>query len=77
MCGYLGGAGSIDFALHMPPIGLVLLTIIWIGAYLKDKTLFFSGSMKETRHEQHLSGFSRGPALLTESAPPVGLPGSQ
>ena len=43
MCGYLGGAGSIDLALHMPPLGLFLLTIIWIGAYLKDKALFFPG----------------------------------
>ena len=79
LCGYLGGAGAIDLALHMPPIALVLLTLIWIGAYLKDKTLFFPGpsqASERNAHEPHRSGFEHRASLLTENAPPAGQPGA-
>jgi fatty acid desaturase len=41
VCGYLGGAASIEIAGHQPPMALVLLTLFWVGVFLKDSTLFF------------------------------------
>lgn len=46
VCGYLGGAGAIEIAGHQPPIAFVLLTVIWIGAFLKDRTLFLGAATK-------------------------------
>jgi hypothetical protein len=40
ICGYLGGAGVAEIIGHQPPTAFVLLTLIWIGAYLKDESLF-------------------------------------
>jgi hypothetical protein len=40
LCGYLGGAGAIEIVGHQPPTAFVLLTLIWIGAFLKDQLLF-------------------------------------
>ena len=40
LCGYLGGAGSIEISQHLPPTAFILLTIFWIGAYLNEKSLF-------------------------------------
>lgn len=47
LCGYLGAAGAIEIAGNQPPVAFVLLTLIWIGVFLKDRSLFIS--------DQHLS----------------------
>jgi len=40
VCSYLGGATAIEIAGHHPNVAPLLLTLIWIGVYLKDKSLF-------------------------------------
>ena len=40
LCSYLGGAAAIEIAGHQPPTAFVLLTLIWIGVYLKDRLIF-------------------------------------
>jgi hypothetical protein len=40
LCCYLGGALSIELAGGKPPMAAIFLTILWIGAYLRDKQLF-------------------------------------
>lgn len=42
LCGYLGAAGAIEIAGNQAPVALVLLTIIWIGVFLKDRSLFLT-----------------------------------
>jgi hypothetical protein len=42
ICCYLGGALSIELAGAQPPMAAVLLTILWIAAYLRDKSVFVS-----------------------------------
>lgn len=42
LCGYLGGAGSIEISQHLAPTAFILLTIVWIGAYLRNSELFFT-----------------------------------
>jgi hypothetical protein len=37
---YLGGAAAVEIGGGKPPVGLVLITLIWIGFYLKDKSNF-------------------------------------
>lgn len=37
---YLGGALSIELAGGQPPMAAILLTLIWISAYLRDKNSF-------------------------------------
>jgi hypothetical protein len=46
LCGYLGGAGAIEIVGHRPPTAFVLLTLIWIGVYLKDKSIFTDATSK-------------------------------
>ncbi|CAN5199795.1 hypothetical protein BH09BAC6_BH09BAC6_00040 [soil metagenome] len=40
LCGYLGGAGAIEISQHLPPTAFILLTLVWIGAFLKDSSVF-------------------------------------
>jgi hypothetical protein len=40
LCCYLGGAGSIEISQHLAPTAFILLTILWIGAYLRNPELF-------------------------------------
>ncbi|MDN3658604.1 hypothetical protein QWZ08_23365 [Ferruginibacter paludis] len=40
LCGYLGGAGAIEISQHLPPTAFILLTLVWIGVFLKDKSIF-------------------------------------
>lgn len=40
LCSYLGGAMSIELAGGQPPMAAIFLTLLWIGVYLKDKTVF-------------------------------------
>ena len=40
LCCYLGGALSIELAGGQPPMATVFLILIWVGVYLKDKTVF-------------------------------------
>lgn len=40
LCGYLGGAGAIEISQHLPPTAFILLTIVWIGVFLKDNSIF-------------------------------------
>lgn len=37
---YLGGALSIELAGGQPPMAAILLTLIWISVYLRDKSSF-------------------------------------
>ena len=46
VCGYLGGAGVVEIIGHQPPSAFVLLTLIWIGAYLKDQSVFVGTTTK-------------------------------
>jgi len=46
MCGYLGGAGAIEIVGHQPPTAFFLLTLFWIGVYLKDQLMFTGVSAK-------------------------------
>ncbi len=39
---YLGGAASIEIAGHSAPVALALLTVLWIGVYLRDKNMFLN-----------------------------------
>jgi hypothetical protein len=48
LCGYLGGAGAIEISQHLPPTAFILLTIVWMGVFLRDKSIF-------TRREPVLS----------------------
>lgn len=40
LCSYLGGALSIELAGGQPPMATIFLILIWVGVYLKDKTVF-------------------------------------
>ncbi|MFM7021671.1 MAG: DoxX family protein [Flavobacteriales bacterium] len=40
VCSYLGGALSIELAGNQPPSAAILLTVIWIAAFLRDRSLF-------------------------------------
>lgn len=40
LCCYLGGALSIELGAGQPPMAAVFLVILWIGVYLKNKTVF-------------------------------------
>lgn len=40
ICSYLGGALSIELASGQMPTAAIILTIIWIAAYLRDSSLF-------------------------------------
>jgi hypothetical protein len=40
ICSYLGGALSIELASGQPPSAAILLAIIWISVFLRDKSLF-------------------------------------
>ncbi len=44
VCGYLGGAASIEIAGHQPPMALLLLTLFWVGVFLRDSSFFFTPS---------------------------------
>jgi hypothetical protein len=40
LCGYLGGAGAIEISQHLPPTAFILLILVWIGVFVKDKSIF-------------------------------------
>ena len=40
LCCYLGGALSIELAGGEPPVSSMLLVVIWVSVYLKDKLMF-------------------------------------
>lgn len=40
LCCYLGGAASIELAGGAFPIALVLITLLWISMFLKNKAVF-------------------------------------
>lgn len=40
VCSYLGGALSIELASAQPPSAAILLTMVWIAAFFRDKSLF-------------------------------------
>ncbi|RYF66989.1 MAG: DoxX family protein [Cytophagaceae bacterium] len=40
---YLGGAIATEISTGSPPAAAILLALIWVGAFLKDRTIF-SGS---------------------------------
>ncbi|MBI3136221.1 MAG: DoxX family protein [Bacteroidetes bacterium] len=42
--GYLGGAMSIELAAGQFPMAAVLLSVIWIAVYLRNKQMFLNGS---------------------------------
>ena len=47
ICGYLGGALSIELSIGRMPTAAVLLMLIWIGAFLSDKSLFVKQAVTE------------------------------
>jgi len=42
ICGYLGGALSIELATAQPPSAAIFLIIVWIAVFLKDKFMFLT-----------------------------------
>lgn len=40
LCCYLGGALAVELSAGEPPIAAFLLTVLWVGSYLRDKSLF-------------------------------------
>lgn len=40
LCGYLGGAGAIEISQHLMPTAFILLTLVWLGTFLKDSSIF-------------------------------------
>jgi len=46
VCGYLGGATAIEVVGSQPPTAAILLTLIWIGTYLKDRSFFTGATAK-------------------------------
>lgn len=42
LCGYLGGAFATELAHGQPPIAALLLTLIWISVFLRDKEMFLA-----------------------------------
>lgn len=51
LCSYLGGALSIELASGQSPMATVFLILIWVGVYLKDKTVFAS-NLKSDANKQ-------------------------
>lgn len=49
LCSYLGGAGSIEISQHLAPTAFILLTIVWVGAYLNEKSLFSAPAFSSTQ----------------------------
>lgn len=49
ICCYLGGALSIELATAQPPSAAIFLSIVWIAVFLKDKLLFLSPSVTESK----------------------------
>lgn len=47
LCCYLGGALSIELASGQPPVAAVLLTVLWIAAFLRRRELFLTAAAKE------------------------------
>jgi hypothetical protein len=43
VCGYLGGAMSIEIAGGQFPVAGVLLAVCWVSAYLRDRSMFVIG----------------------------------
>lgn len=43
VCGYLGGAMSIEIAGGQFPVAAVLLSVCWVSAYLRDCSMFVIG----------------------------------
>jgi hypothetical protein len=44
ICSYLGGALAIEVASGRMPTAAILLTIIWIAAFLRDRSLFLKSA---------------------------------
>ncbi len=40
LCAYLGGALSIELAAGQPPTAAIILALIWVSVYLKDRFMF-------------------------------------
>jgi hypothetical protein len=49
LCCYLGGALSIELAGGQAPTAAVLLTVLWISVYLRDKFLFLIPARVESK----------------------------
>ncbi len=49
ICCYLGGALSIELATAQPPSAAIFLSIVWIAVFLKDKLMFLSPSVTESK----------------------------
>jgi len=44
LCGYLGGAMSVELSHGRPPIATILLTMIWISVFVRNKEMFLLNS---------------------------------
>ncbi len=47
LCSYLGGALSIELASGQMPTAAILLIIIWISVFLRDRSLFLKSANTE------------------------------
>lgn len=47
ICSYLGGALSVELASGQMPTAAILLTVIWIAAFLRDRSLFLKPANSE------------------------------
>jgi hypothetical protein len=47
ICSYLGGALSIELGSGQMPTAAILLTIIWIASFLRDRSLFLKTDKTE------------------------------
>lgn len=49
VCSYLGGALSIELALGRTPSAAILLALIWIGIFLRDRSMFLKPAIAESK----------------------------
>lgn len=42
LCCYLGGALAVELSTHQFPTAALLLILLWVGSYLRDKALFLT-----------------------------------
>jgi hypothetical protein len=49
VCSYLGGALSIELASAQPPSAAIILTVFWIAAFVRDKSLFLPAAQTKSK----------------------------
>jgi hypothetical protein len=44
ICSYLGGALSIELSTAQPPTAAIILAVVWIAVFLKNKAMFLNST---------------------------------